>query len=250
MGLLGGRAFVAGHEWARDVGVALNFGARGAGVPAIMFEASEGNTPLIDGLSGAAPHPVANSLSQEVYRRMPNDTDLMVFKKAGVAGMNFAHIEGLTRYHTADDDAGSVSERTLQHHGDYALSLARRLDASGALGSADDVYFNLPGGLFVRYDAWLAAPLALAAALLCALLLFAGLRRGRLSAAGIAFGALAAVVSAAVSAGAVRVRVNDVSRAGFARRRGWTNEEVTAAQRAAPVRAGGTPRRRGARRVT
>ena len=52
------------------------------------------------------------------------------------------------------------------------------------------------------------------------------------------------------SAGAVRVRVNDVSRAGFARRRGWTNEEVTAAQRAAPVRTGGTPRRRGARRMT
>lgn len=43
-GQLGARAFVKEHPWVNDVGVVLNFDARGRGGPVIMFETSPGNS--------------------------------------------------------------------------------------------------------------------------------------------------------------------------------------------------------------
>ncbi len=205
VGLLGARAFVNDHPWAKDVGVALNFEARGSDGPVIMFETSEGNDWMVDGLAAAAPDPVANSLSYEIYKRMPNDTDLTVFKKAGLPGMNFAHIGGLTHYHTATDDVESVSERSLQHHGSYALSLARRFGAFSldGRGRTNAVYFNLLGPIFVHYSGALVLPLAALTVLLYACVLILGFRRRRLTAKGIAFGALAPALSGIAAALAV-----------------------------------------------
>ncbi|HSP45630.1 MAG TPA: M20/M25/M40 family metallo-hydrolase, partial [Chthoniobacterales bacterium] len=75
-GLLGARAFLAEHRWARAFKVALNFEARGNGGPVIMFETGPGNGALIRGLAKAAAYPLANSLSDEIYKRLPNSTDL------------------------------------------------------------------------------------------------------------------------------------------------------------------------------
>ena len=200
-GLLGARAFVGQHPWAKEVGVALNFEARGNEGPVMMFETSEGNRWMVDELA-AAPHPLANSLSYEIYRRMPNDTDMSVFKRGGMPGMNFAQIGGLTHYHTAADDVQSVSQSSLQHHGSYALSLARRFASLGAAdrGRGDAVYFNLLGPVFVRYGAWLVLPLAALAALACAGLLLLGFRRGLLTVKGVLFGAVALVAACAAAA--------------------------------------------------
>lgn len=208
VGLLGARAFVGGHEWVKDVGVALNFEARGNDGPVFMFETSEGNGWMVEDLAEAAPNPVANSLSYEIYKRMPNDTDLTVFKRGGVPGMNFAHIGGLTHYHTAADDLKSVSESSLQHHGSYALSLARRfggrrLGEGGERGNA--VYFNLLGPLFVSYGGALVIPLAVLALLLYAGVLVLGFRRGLLTAKGVAFGALALAAAGVAAALAVTI---------------------------------------------
>jgi hypothetical protein len=205
LGLLGARAFAAEHPWARRVGVALNFEARGNGGPVMMFETTKGNAWMIEEFAAAAPDPVANSLSYEVYKRMPNDTDLSVFKKAGLPGMNFAYIGGLTHYHTASDNLLSVSERSLQHHGGYALALARRFGSAGldGRGQSDAVYFNLFGPLLVSYGAWLALPLAALAVLLYAGVLALGFRRGLLTLKGVVFGALALAASCAAAAAAV-----------------------------------------------
>lgn len=205
VGLLGARAFVNGHPWAKDVGVVLNFEARGNEGPVIMFETSEGNDWMVEGLAAAAPEPVASSLSYEIYKRMPNDTDLTVFKRAGLPGMNFAQIGGLTHYHTATDDVENVSERSLQHHGGYALALARRFGALGleGRGRTDAVYFNLLGPFFVHYGGALVLPLAALTVLLYACVLILGFRRGRLTAKGIAFGAFALAVSGVAAALAV-----------------------------------------------
>ena len=43
VGLLGATAFVKEHPWAKDIGVALNFEARGSSGPSFMFETSDGN---------------------------------------------------------------------------------------------------------------------------------------------------------------------------------------------------------------
>jgi hypothetical protein len=48
----------------------------------------------------AVPYPIANSVSYEIYRNMPNDTDLTPFKKNGNMGLNFAFINNKFDYHT------------------------------------------------------------------------------------------------------------------------------------------------------
>ena len=46
-GCLGARVFVTEHPWADEVGIVLNFDARGNSGPSIMFETSDGNGWLI-----------------------------------------------------------------------------------------------------------------------------------------------------------------------------------------------------------
>src|SRR5688500_450177 len=126
LGLIGAQAFALRHPWMKDVGLVLNFEGRGAGGPSMMFETSDQNGLLVRELAGSAPHVVANSLMYAVYQRLPNDTDMTVFKEAGAAGLNFAYADRITHYHTRLDSADELDERSLQHHGSYALALARR----------------------------------------------------------------------------------------------------------------------------
>ena len=205
-GLLGARAFVAEHPWAKEVGVALNFEARGNGGPSVMFETSPQNGGLIRALAKATSHPLANSLSYEIYKRLPNSSDMTVFKAAGWPGMNFAYINGLTHYHTQLDNPENVDARSLQHHGSYALALSRYFgaDVSTAEPQEDAVYFDALGFLLVRYPAWLAAPFASAVLFLFAAVIWLGFRRGKLTGLGIAKGALLffmSLIAAAATAG-------------------------------------------------
>jgi len=153
-GLLGARAFVSEHPWARDVGVVLNFEARGTRGPSLMFETSSENGWLISNFGRAASHPAANSLSYEIYKRMPNDTDFTIFRRAGYSGLNFAFIDGLVSYHTPHDSIDAVNLGSLQHHGDYILELTRQFGnaASGDPKEANSVYFDVLGQALVRYS--------------------------------------------------------------------------------------------------
>jgi hypothetical protein len=204
-GLLGARAFVTEHPWAKEVEVALNFEARGNGGPAIMFETSPQNGALIRALAKATTYPLANSLSYEIYKRLPNSTDMTVFKAAGLPGMNFAHINGLTHYHTQLDNVENVDARTLQHHGSSALALSRHLGAavSAVEPEGDTIYFNALGFLLVRYPAWFAWPLTLGVIVLLAAVIGLGFRRKRLTVRGIAEGALLFFLSFIAAATAI-----------------------------------------------
>ena len=182
-GLLGVNAFTSEHPWARDVGLVLNFEARGYHGPSIMFETSRNNGWLIGEFARAAPHPVATSFAYEIYSRLPKDTDLSVFKDANVAGMNFAYIEGVTHYHTSLDNARNIDERSLQHHGSYALALTRHfgnLDLNESKpGNA--VYFDIFGSTLIHYPEALVIPFALLTTVLFLAVVFLGLRRKQLS---------------------------------------------------------------------
>ena len=203
-GLLGARAFVAEHRWAADVGVALNFEARGNEGPALMFQTGDGNGALIRALARAAPHPAASSLSQAIYRRMPNDTDLSTLLPL-TPSLNFANIGGFERYHAPTDTVANADLRTLQHHGESALALARNF-AAGPLPpvpEADAVYFNA-GPFFVHYPGALDRPLAILAAILVVAFVVTGHRRSvvrPLFAAGATVAVVALVLTAAVACG-------------------------------------------------
>ena len=94
-GTLGASGFISEDEWARDIGLALNFDARGNSGPSIMFETSDGNGWLIRKYAQAAQQPLATSLSMDIYKIMPNTSDLSVFKRARMGGLNFAY-DGLS----------------------------------------------------------------------------------------------------------------------------------------------------------
>ncbi len=176
-GLLGASAFLAEHPWARDVRVALNFEARGNAGVSQMFETSTGNGALIAALAQAAPHPSGSSLTYEIYKHMPNDTDMTVFKKGGAAGLNFAFIGHWEAYHTPLDNPQQLDRGSLQQHGEAALSLARYFGNANLsqLQGRDAVYFTFPGGFFIHYPGtlvWRFAGFGLL--LLLATALFAG----------------------------------------------------------------------------
>ena len=154
MGLLGAQAFFHDSELASQVGLVLNFEARGSSGTVYMFETSVGNSALIEVMQRAAPRIFANAISYEVYSRMPNDTDLSISKEAGLQGLNFAYIEGFYDYHAPSDSAENMSTASLQHMGNYALGMSRALGhMTLPLPEGDDaVYFNLVGSMLVSYS--------------------------------------------------------------------------------------------------
>lgn len=197
IGLLGAQAFMNEHPWAKDVGLVLNFEARGNGGAATMFETSNGNGRLIDGLAKAAQYPLANSLSYEIYKILPNDTDLSAFKGDGLPGLNFAFIEGVTHYHTAIDNLESVDEASVQHQGSYALSLARYFGNTDLANvtTSNAVYFNLFGFKLVQYSSGWILPLTILVTLIFVAVLVVGVRRHVLTIWGVALGFIALFIS-------------------------------------------------------
>ncbi|HEX8335231.1 MAG TPA: M20/M25/M40 family metallo-hydrolase [Pyrinomonadaceae bacterium] len=205
IGLLGAKSFVAESPHAKQVGLVLNFEARGSRGPVFMFETSEGNGWLIGEFAKAAPHPFASSLMYSIYKLLPNDTDLSVFKKAGLPGYNFAFIGGIAHYHSRRDDLESIDVRSIQHGGSYALPLVRHLGNLdlGATQAPDAVYFDVLGAALVSYPGGWARPLAVGLVVLFAVVVVLGLRRGELTLKGVLFGFLLTLLAITVSVLAV-----------------------------------------------
>lgn len=196
-GLLGAKAFVDEHPWAKDVGLVLNFEARGNSGASVMFETSTDNGWLIKEFASSAKHPVANSLTYSIYKLLPNDTDLTMFKQAGFPGLNFAYLSGVIHYHTFSDNLENIDERSLQHHGDYALALTRHfgnLDLKDTKES-DAVYFDILGLALIHYPGMWIAPLTVFVVLLFIGVMVLGFRRKQLTFSGIILGFLAFLLS-------------------------------------------------------
>jgi hypothetical protein len=177
-GLLGALLFVREHPWRSEPGVTLNFEARGTSGPAVMFETSTGNQWLIRGLQSAVPDAIATSVAYEIYRRMPNNTDLTIFKRGGLAGMNFAFIEHPEYYHTAQDTVEHLDPVSVQEQGRYALSLTRWFGNRDLTvhPSGDAVYFTTAFTSLIVYPAKFAVMLAML--ILLGAIAAAGRRRG------------------------------------------------------------------------
>ena len=184
LGMLGAKAFVENYAILRDVKVALNFEMRGDYGPVVMFQTSHNNAWLIRALA-AAPFPHASSLAPAAYRRLLIDTDLTVFLRAGIDGMNFAATRGLTRYNTRLDDIANLDPRSMQHQGSYALSLAREFGAADLSKPhrGDAIYFSAFGGFF-HYPASMAIAFAILVSVVLVIALIAGVRRGAFSVGG------------------------------------------------------------------
>jgi hypothetical protein len=151
LGLIGARAFVERDPLAGQIDSLLNFEARGVSGPVHMFETSQPNGAAIGAYAGAVNLKVANSLSTDVYRQMPNYTDVNTFDGRGWLTLNFAMIGNETRYHSAGDNLDAFSLGSLQHMGDQALALTTRLSAGAAPRASDQrIFMDVFGAGFVQ----------------------------------------------------------------------------------------------------
>jgi hypothetical protein len=182
-GLLGAKAFVEEHPWVRNVGLVLNFEARGNEGPAFMFETSDNNGWLVKEFVKAAPTPVSHSFIYNLYKLMPNDTDLSVFKGAGLNGLNFAFGEGVGHYHTTSDNLEELSKESLQHHGEYMISLTKHfgnLDLKEAK-KGNQLFFNIFGSIMITYSDQLVIPFMFLVVILFAITMVHGYKRKKLT---------------------------------------------------------------------
>jgi hypothetical protein len=180
LGLNGAALFVTQHNWAKEVGLVLNFEARGSSGPSYMFmETNAGNAGLVKDFAAANPKfPVSNSLMYSIYKMLPNDTDLTIFRKNGnIQGYNFAFIDDHYNYHSAQDDSSHLDKNTLAHQGEYLMPLLNyfsNADLNSTQATEDDVYFTIPY-TFISYPFSWILPMVIIAFALLLIILFIGI---------------------------------------------------------------------------
>jgi len=205
--LLGAEAFVAGHPWGKQIGAVVNLEARGTAGASLMFETSDRSGWLIDLFARSVARPASNSIYYTIYKLLPNDTDLTVYKRSGLSGLNFAFIAGEARYHTPRDDFAHADPGSLQHHGDNALAMVRALaqaDLDSPAGG-ELAFFDLLAFGVVRWPlGWMPA-LAMGAALLWLAGVARAVRRGELRPAALAWGVGAFLLGGAATSAAAYV---------------------------------------------
>jgi hypothetical protein len=205
LGLNGADLFVNKHPWAKDIGLALNFEARGSGGPSYMLiETNGGNKKLIEHFAAANPQfPVANSLAYSIYKMLPNDTDLTVFREDGnINGFNFAFIDDHYDYHSALDNYARLDKNTLEHQGTYLMPLLHyfsNADLSSLNSNTDDVYFNVPGFKLVHYPFSWIIPMLIIAFLLFIGILAYGFKNKTLKSKDIGKGFLPFIISLVIN---------------------------------------------------
>jgi len=191
LGLLGANAFVNHHSWAKDVGLVLNFEARGSGGPSyILLETNGGNKNLIEALGEAnTSHPVGNSLMYSIYKMLPNDTDLTVFREDGdIDGYNFAFIDDHFDYHTVQDSYDRMDLNTFKHQASYltaTLDYFSNNSLENLKSQEDYVYFNFPYFGLVFYPFSWVLPMFIVCGLLFFVLLIVGISKKKLTVKGI-----------------------------------------------------------------
>lgn len=207
-GLLGAEVFAAQHPWSKDVGAVLNLEGRGTHGPSRLFETGADNAWIVKAFAEEATAPSASSISTEIYRRMPNDTDYTVWRERGIPGLNFAFIGGASSYHTPLDDLGSLSKASLQHHVQNGLDAVRALGRVQIPGPdysprGDAVFFEWPWVGLVAFGYSTGRALSVMALLISFLAAALWIRRREVRARGVIGAAafLAILVIGSVAAG-------------------------------------------------
>lgn len=146
-GLLGASAAVEDPEVRERLKAVVNIESIGADAPVLLFETGPGSGWLAGVWARAVRHPRGASFNHEIYRRMPNDTDFSVFRRAGIPGLNFAAVGDMYAYHTALDVPARVTTRALADAGAAVVALADALEEEDLLRRADApaTYFDVAG---------------------------------------------------------------------------------------------------------
>ena len=156
VGMIGMKAAYAhNREIFDNVGLALNVESRGMYGPVLLFETSPKNDRLIELYADNARYPHTYSLTNVVYKYMPNSPDLAIIMDS-VPGLNFATIADINHYHTSLDRYENISLPTIEHYGrqiipivGHYLTGTRYSDSRYLAGSEEITNFTIPVlGLF------------------------------------------------------------------------------------------------------
>ncbi len=153
LNLLGADYFVKAHPEMKDmIKLVINVEARGNQGALFMFQTSEGNKNIIKMLNHSVDHVTAFSPLVDVYKTMPNDTDLTVFLENGYPGINFAVVDGGEHYHQDSDTIENLDRNTGYMYYKTVISLADYLSTSNLeqlVSDEDAVYFPFFKGRMV-----------------------------------------------------------------------------------------------------
>jgi hypothetical protein len=186
--LLGAEGFVADPNLLRGAAAVINVEARGTNGPSFLFETSRGNIWLSRIIARSLPRPSTSSLYYDIYELLPNDTDLTVFKRVGLAGLGFGHIGRPFHYHTPLDNFANVTPSTMQDHGDHILAMARALAATDLrqTSSGNAVWFDVLSFFVIAWPQYLSLVFAIAAVVLVLIAAFSLKARPRAITIGVA----------------------------------------------------------------
>ena len=187
IGLIGAQAFIDSSPLAKNIGLVINYEARGSGGPSYMLMETNGkNSQLLTEFIKAKPnYPVANSLMYSIYKMLPNDTDLTIFREYGdINGLNFAFIGDHFDYHTEQDSFERLDIETLIHQADYfttTLNYFAYSDLSNLNSEVDQVYTNFPFVTLLHFPFSWILPLLIFSVIIFTFLLFIGIKSARMS---------------------------------------------------------------------
>jgi len=170
-GLLGANLFLQDPARRAGIGAVINVEARGNQGPSYLFQTSKGNGPLIALYARGVQRYATSSLYSEIYKFLPNDTDMTPVLAAGIPGYNFAFIGNVAQYHTSLDRRENLDLRSVQSQGDAALALADELAHADyqSLKGEDDVYLDVLERWLPRLPQHRALPAAIIVFLMIAL---------------------------------------------------------------------------------
>lgn len=153
-GLFGAHAFMRQHPLAKTLKLAINIEARGSDGQSVMFETGENSGWLVEAYINSTPAPLSSSLFYEVYKILPNDTDLTVFKEHGLQGLNFAHADNEPHYHTPLDNLENLQLGTIQHHGDNVWGVLKSIKDKelSNLNEENIVYTDIIGQFVIKWQ--------------------------------------------------------------------------------------------------
>lgn len=151
----------------------------------MLMETNQGNAKMVKEFTEANPScPVSNSLMYSIYKMLPNDTDLTVFREEGKFKVLILLLSTtILIIIRKEDDLQHLSLTTLEHQGTYLVPLLNyfaNADLSSLNSSEDYVYFNTPFA-FVSYPFSWNFILVIVATLLFIFFVFIGIGKRALS---------------------------------------------------------------------
>jgi len=207
LGLLGAQAFVENHPFAKNIGLVLNFEARGSGGASYMLMETNGKNKkiLTEFLKSSPNYPAANSLMYSIYKKLPNDTDLTIFREKGnINGFNFAFIDDHFDYHTVQDSYERLNRETLQHQADYfttSLNYFANSNLNDTNSNEDYIYVNFPFTKLLTYPFLWILPMFIIALVFFLALLYLGVKNERITINGLLKGFVPYLISIVLCVG-------------------------------------------------